>query len=201
MTKIILIRHGLTQWNRNFRYQGQTDVPLAEEGMLQAEKAAVRLAAEQVGAVYASDLGRASQTAQIIAQRHNLPVFLLPGLREVNFGRWEGKTYQEVKEEYADCLNNWFSCPGEIVIPGGETFQQVKERAYAAILDVVNKHEGETVIAVSHGGTIRTILCAALGLDLNRLWCIKQDNTAVNVLEFYKDRVQIALMNDISHLD
>ena len=200
MTKLILVRHGLTLWNHHFRYQGQTDIPLTEEGVKQAEKAAARLAGEQVGAVYASDLGRAAQTARIIAQRHNRSVFLLPGLREVNFGLWEGKTYQEVREAYADSFNSWFDTPADILIPGGETFHQVKERACQAILEVVRKHEGETVIAVSHGGTIRTIICAVLGLDLNRLWCIKQDNTAINVLEFHKDRVLVALLNDTGHL-
>lgn len=200
MTKLILVRHGQTIWNHEFRYQGHTDVPLTEEGLRQAEKVAGRLAKEQVGTVYASDLGRAAQTAQTIAARHGQPVFLLSALREVNFGLWEGKTYQEVKREYTDGLTDWFNRPADILIPQGETFQQVKERAYAAILEVVKQHEGETVVVVSHGGTIRTILCAALELHLNRLWCIKQDNTAVNILEFYQDKAFVSMVNDTHHL-
>lgn len=200
MTKLILVRHGLTRWNHDFRYQGHTDVPLAEEGRQQAEKVARRLSKELVDAVYASDLGRAAQTAQTIAAYHEQPVFLLPALREVNFGLWEGKTYQEVKQEHADVITDWFERPAEMMIPQGESFQQVKERAYAAVLEVVEKHKEKTVVVVSHGGTIRTILCAALELHLNKLWCFKQDNTAVNILEFHKDRALVSLVNDTHHL-
>lgn len=200
MTKLILVRHGLTTWNHDFRYQGHTNVPLAEEGMQQAEKVADRLAKEQVGAIYASDLDRAAHTAQTIAARHGLPVALLPALREVNFGAWEGKTYQEIQQEYTDSVRDWYNKPAEIRIPRGETFLQVKERAIAAITDVVARHAEETVVVVSHGGTIRTILCAVLELDLNKVWCIKQDNTAVNILEFYQDKVLVSLVNDTHHL-
>lgn len=200
MTKLILVRHGLTIWNHEFRYQGHTDIPLAEEGLRQAEKVAKRLAKEQIGAIYASDLGRAAQTAQTVAEQHRLPVFLLPALREVNFGLWEGKTYQELKQEYTESIDDWFEKPADMVIPQGETFPQVKERAYAAILEVIKKHPDETTVVVSHGGTIRTILCAVMGLHLNKLWCIKQDNTAVNILEFYKDKAFITLVNDVHHL-
>lgn len=200
MTKLILVRHGLTIWNHELRYQGHSDIPLAEEGLQQAEKVAKRLANEQIGAVYASDLGRAVQTAQTIAERHGLPVNLLPALREVNFGLWEGKSYQELTQEYTKDLKNLFDRPADIMIPQGETFQQVKERASAAIRELIAKHPGETIIAVSHGGTIRAILCAVMGLDLNKLWCIKQDNTAVNVLEFYKDKALVSLVNDTHHL-
>lgn len=200
MTKLILVRHGLTKWNNDFRYQGHTDVPLTDEGHQQAERVARRLSEEQVDAVYASDLGRAAQTAQTIAAYHGQPVFLLPALREVNFGLWEGKTHQEVRREYAKNITDWFDRPAEMMIPQGETFQQVKERAYAAILEVVEKHKEKTIIVVSHGGTIRTILCAALELHLNKLWCFKQDNTAVNILEFYKEKALVSLVNDTHHL-
>jgi alpha-ribazole phosphatase len=155
MTKIILVRHGLTVWNHELRYQGHADVPLAEEGHRQAEKLAKRLAKENLSAVYASDLGRASQTAQAVANQHQLPVTLLPALRE---------------------------------------------RAYGAVLEVVKNHPGESVAVVSHGGTIRTLLCAVLDLDLNKLWQIKQDNTAVNILEFYDTKALVSLVNDTHHL-
>jgi alpha-ribazole phosphatase len=200
MTKIILIRHGLTVWNHEMRYQGHADVPLAEEGHRQAEKVAKRLATEKLSAVYASDLGRACQTAQTVANQHQLPVTLLPALREINFGLWEGCTYQELQRDYPEVIRYWFDRPADTVIPQGETFRDVKERAYGAILEVVKKHPGECVAVVSHGGTIRTLLCAVLDLDLNKVWQIKQDNTAVNVLEFYDTKALVSLVNDTHHL-
>jgi alpha-ribazole phosphatase len=200
MTKIILVRHGLTVWNHELRYQGHADVPLAEEGHRQAEKLAKRLAKEKLSAVYASDLGRASQTAQAVANHHQIPVTLLPSLREINFGLWEGHTYQELQRDYPEVVQYWFDKPADTVIPQGETFWDVKERAYGAILEVVKKHPGENVAVVSHGGTIRTLLCAALDLDLNKLWQIKQDNTAVNILEFYDTKALVSLVNDTHHL-
>jgi len=200
MTKVILVRHGITAWNDERRYQGQVDIPLSEAGVRQAQQVALRLAKERVGVIYASDLGRAAHTAQIIAEQHQLPVTLLPSLREINFGQWEGKTFAELRQCYAKEVQDFFCMPADIVIPEGESFRQVKERASAAILDVVSKHAGETIIAVSHGGTIRAILCAVLDLDLNKLWSIKQENTAVSILEFYDQKAFIALLNDTHHL-
>lgn len=200
MTKIILVRHGVTTWNHQFRYQGHSDIPLAEEGFLQAKKVALRLAKEPAAAVYASDLGRAANTAHVIAEQHKLTVKLLPALREINFGLWEGKTYPELEKGYAKEVQGLFSCPADLLIPEGESFRQVKNRAYSAIMDVAKQHAGETIIAVSHGGTIRTILCAVLDLDLNKLWNIKQDNTAVNIIEFYEHKAVVALVNDTHHL-
>lgn len=200
MTKVILVRHGLTTWNREFRYQGHADIPLSEEGCQQAEKLGKRLATEKIAVVYASDLGRATHTAKVIADQHQLSVNLLPALREINFGLWEGKTYPELSKDYNETVRELFTTPADLQIPQGETFRQVKERAYAAILDIVQKHPEETIAVVSHGGTIRAILCAVLDLDLNKLWNIKQDNTAVNVLEFYENKALVALLNDTHHL-
>ncbi len=201
MTKVILVRHGETLWNLEMKYQGHCDIALTEKGIKQAELAANSLAKERVSAVYASDLCRAFATAESIANKHNLQVAAIPELREINFGQWEGLTYDKINSQWSDMMAKLFTHPDEIEIPDGETFREVKERATLAISKLIQKHPNETIVVVSHGGTIRTILCAILNIHLNHLWNIKQDNTAINILEYYDNQALVSLVNGTSHLD
>ena len=200
MTKVILVRHGQTLWNLEMKYQGHCDVELTEKGVEQAMLVAQRLADENVSAVYASDLCRALKTAECIAEKHNLPVTSIPGLREINFGEWEGLTFEGINSQWTDTMAAVFTHPDEAQIPGGETFRAVKERATLALEKLVAAHPNQTIVVVSHGGTIRTLLCSVLNIHLNYLWNIKQDNTAVNMLEYYEEQVQVSLVNDVHHL-
>lgn len=204
MTKVILVRHGQTLWNLEMKYQGHCDVALTDKGIQQAELAANRLANEEVSAVYASDLNRAFKTAECIANKHNLGVTAIPELREINFGDWEGMTFEGISDptnsHWSEEMSKVFSHPGEAQIPGGETFHEVKERAMAALKQLVAKHPNQTIVVVSHGGTIRTVLCDILDIHLNNIWKIKQDNTAINILEYYDDEVFVSLVNDAQHL-
>ena len=201
MTKVILVRHGQTLWNLVMKYQGHCDVALTEKGVEQAMLAAQRLASEKITAVYASDLGRALKTAECIAQKHNLLVTAVPELKEINFGEWEGLTYEGANSQWTEEMSLLFTHPDEVIIPGGETFREVKERATGALAKIVAQHPDETIVVVSHGGTIRTLLCAALNIHLNYLWKIKQDNTAINVLEYHDGEVMVSLVNDVHHLE
>lgn len=200
MTKLIIVRHGQTLWNLERKYQGHSDIALSETGLKQAMAVAERLAEESVDAVYASDLSRACKTAEHIAAKHNLTVTIVPELREIKFGEWEGLTYDEITEKWPGLLGKLWTTPDELEIPGGETFQQLKARAYTAIKKIVADHPGQTVVVVAHGGTIGTILCAILDIHLNHVWSIRQDNTAVNIIEYYDGRPTITLLNCIRHL-
>ncbi len=200
MTKIILVRHGETVWNKELKYQGHTDTLLSDEGLRQAELVADRLANEKIDAVYASDLRRACVTAETIAERHGLPVTCLPELREILFGEWEGLTYEGISGRWPEEYNQLFTRTEEVRIPGGETFRELKDRAAGAIARLVERHSGQTVAVVSHGGTIRTIVCAALDIHLNHLWDIRLDNTCVSIIEYHKQRSILTLLNDIHHL-
>jgi alpha-ribazole phosphatase len=200
MTKIIYVRHGQTLWNETMKYQGHTDICLNSLGLKQAEAAAIRLAAENISAVYSSDLVRAYATADVIACKHGLTVQAEPAFREIHFGEWEGLTYEEICQRWPEIINQLYSSPDEIKIPGGETFRELKKRAVLAIEQLISKHTDETIVAVSHGGTIRTILCAALHIHLNYIWNIRQDNTAISVVEYYPERNIVCLVNDTSHL-
>ncbi|WP_371371356.1 alpha-ribazole phosphatase [Sporomusa aerivorans] len=200
MTRLIIVRHGQTLWNLERKYQGHSDIALTEKGLQQAEAVAARLAAESIEAVYASDLSRAYKTAECIAVKHNLKVNVVPELREIRFGEWEGLTYEEITVRWPGLLGKLWSTPDEIEIPGGETFRQLKERAYDAVNRIVAAHPEQTVAVVAHGGTIGTIICAMLNIHLNHVWSIRQDNTAVNIVDYYEGRPTICLLNCIRHL-
>lgn len=201
MTKMILVRHGQTVWNLEMKYQGHTDIALTAKGLKQARLVAKRLRNEKVAAVYASDLSRAYITAENIAALFSLPVIAMPELREISFGEWEGLTYTNINQGWPEVMAELFASPDHVQIPGGETFRELKARAAKAVKKIVLRHPDETVVVVSHGGTIRTLLCDALDINLNYVWNIKQDNTAVNIIEYHDNRTLVTLVNDTCHLE
>lgn len=202
LTKMLLVRHGETIWNHAYRYQGHTDIELSETGRKQAKLLAAELKNEKVKAVYSSDLKRAYETATILASPHNLPVQVTKELREINFGEWEGMTYPEIMEKYKDLAAEWYQSPGQVRLPGGENFEEVKERSYNTVLDLLQQNDPGTIIVVAHGGTIRTIICGILDIELNHAFKISQDNTALNIINYYPENglTVLSLLNGTDHL-
>lgn len=200
MTTVFFIRHGVTQWNKSLKYQGQTDIDLSEEGLAQAEKVAARLSKEPFSAIYSSDLRRASVTADIIGTYHSMPVNLVPGFREISFGKWEGLTYDEIKASWPNEIDNFFNLASQVKIPDGESFIDLKRRSEASLQQILHDHPDQCVAVVSHGGVIRTMLCAALNIDLDLIWSFRQENTAVSIVEYTENFNVIRLMNDAHHL-
>ncbi|MHB1418792.1 MAG: alpha-ribazole phosphatase [Bacillota bacterium] len=202
MTRVILVRHGQTVWNQDGRFQGHTNVELSEDGKKQARQLAHALKKEKVTAVYTSDLSRAKSTAQIIASDFDLEEQVILELKEINFGRWEGLTYREINEKFSELAAVWRSKPATVQIPGGESFKEVMDRASLAVEQLVLRHPKETVVVVSHGATIRTIICAAVGLDLDHIWQLRLDNTAITTIEYFEPGKGIlCCLNDTHHLD
>ena len=150
MTTLLLVRHGETDWNAAGRLQGQTDRPLNDLGRRQAARLADELEGDGIDAVYASDLARARETAEIVADRLGLPVRLEPGLRERDWGTWEGLTASE----------------RAVVELEGETTEAHRERVLAALRGICAAHPHETVLVVTHGGSLRRVQAAVLGLAL-----------------------------------
>lgn len=199
MARVILVRHGETEWNKDKRYQGHCDVALSEVGREQAGKVARRLRAEKVNAVYASDLTRAFETAAAIAREHGLPVMKLPGLREVNFGEWEGLSRAEIMENHGEVYARWQEDPFAAKPPGGEGAREVQVRALAALEEITSRHaDGETVVVVAHGGAICSILCHYLQCGF---WECLLGNTGFSVLEFGPDGVNVTVRSDTAHLE
>jgi len=159
-TRILLVRHGETDWNRIGRWQGHADPPLNDLGRQQAARLAERLVGDGVSAVYSSDLRRASQTAVVVGARLALPVIEDPALREIDVGSWSGLTRAEVQERFPEGFARWQA--GEIG-HDGETREQLTERVVAAVHRIAEAHEGATVVVVTHGGAIRAIRRHAAG--------------------------------------
>ena len=169
--RIWFVRHGETEWNRTKRYQGHSDIPLNENGRRQAQDTAALLAKETLSAIYASDLKRAVETAEAIAQTHELRVQQKPELRELHFGLWEGLRYEQIMEKWADELSLMYEHPEKGCAPEGEGFSELAKRAWPALQAIREAHQEEEAIAVvAHGGTIRVLLCLLRGKPLQQLW-------------------------------
>ena len=169
--RIWFVRHGETEWNRTKRYQGHSDIPLNESGRRQAQETASLLAKEPLSAIYASDLKRAVETAEAIAQTHELRVQQKPELRELHFGLWEGLRYEQIMEKWADELSLMYEHPEKGCAPEGEGFSELAKRAWPALQAIREAHQEEEAIAVvAHGGTIRVLLCLLRGKPLQQLW-------------------------------
>jgi broad specificity phosphatase PhoE len=165
VTTILIARHGESDWNRERRWQGHADRPLNERGREQARALAERLAHVELDAVYSSDLRRARDTAALVAARQGLDVQVVPELREVDVGSWSGLTRVEAEERFPEGFRRWRSG-----FPGwddGETYEAMTDRVVAAVERIGHEHEDGRVLVVSHGGPIRALHAAALGLDVH----------------------------------
>ena len=158
MTKIILLRHGDTEWNRLGKYQGQSDIALSEKGRCQAQTLAAHFPVRTLQAAYASDLQRAMETARVATSSFGCTVTAEPRLREVNFGDWEGLTYAQISAGWPEAMEKFFQLPDLLEIPHGETFAEVQQRAMAALEEIAAAHEGETVLAAAHGAVNRLVV-------------------------------------------
>ena len=159
-TRILLARHGETEWNRVGRWQGQADPPLNETGHGQAETLAEQLAGDGIEAIYSSDLRRASETARIVGDRLGLSVSEDRRLREIDVGSWSGLTREEVQEQFPDGFARWLA--GEIG-HDGETREALTRRTVAAVETIAHDHVGQAVLVVTHGGAIRAVRRHAAG--------------------------------------
>jgi len=201
MTRVILVRHGQTEWNRVERFRGRADVPLNETGLAQAEATGKRVASEwQPTAVYSSPLSRAVKTAEAIAQYFDLPVQIHDGLADIDYGQWQGLTPDEAKERWPDIHYAWYNTPEIACIPGGETLADLRARGMAAVKELTARHAGQTIVLVGHTVINRIILLGVLGLGNERFWRLRQDTCAINVFEFENGDFTLVSLNDTCHL-
>ncbi len=198
--RLLLTRHGQTDWNIAGRYQGHSDVPLNQIGQSQATQIAKRLSKETIHAIYTSDLSRAANTAQAIADFHQLEIKKNSRWRELAFGDWEGMTYQEMSAHSPDLFSKWMIDSLNISTPNGETLAQLAERVKFAFDDLKSQYKDQTVLVVSHSGALQSLLSTTLGVDLNRYWQFRISQTSLSELTVYEDSVTLSLLNDTSHL-
>jgi probable phosphoglycerate mutase len=196
-TTIYLIRHGETEWNRNGRWQGHADVPLSAEGYRQAHSLAQRLAADgaHFDHIYASDLSRAMETAQIAAQALGMVVQADPALREINVGSWSGLTRNEIIAKYPGAFSTVHSAPD------GEQREVFEERVGGALTAFAKRHDGEQIAIFTHGGTIRAMLYHLLVQQGVALEIPHIGNTSITTLRWQQNGWQALRLNDMEHLE
>jgi broad specificity phosphatase PhoE len=202
-TRIYLVRHGATELTAEDRFAGAMDVPLSEEGRRQVAALAERLRCDTLDAIYASPMGRTLETARIIAAPHDLEPHTDPDLREIDYGRWEGRTRDEVETEFSDEYDAWQEDPLTIAPAGGESGIAVLARALPVMRRIVQQHAHRSVLVVSHKGTNRLLVSSLLGFDArgyrDRL---DQSPAALTILDFASvTRARLRVFNDVSHYE
>jgi len=186
--RLLLVRHGETDWNRQTRFQGQIDVPLNDNGRQQSQKAGEFLQEVAIDFAVSSTMLRPKETAEIILKQHpNVKLDLQDGLKEISHGLWEGKLETEIEQEFPGELQRWRLVPAQVQMPEGENLQQVWERSVAAwqsIVEAALTNQFKTVLVVAHDATNKTLLCHILGLSLENFWNFRQGNGAVSVIDY-----------------
>jgi broad specificity phosphatase PhoE len=200
MTSIYLVRHGQTAWNKEEIFRGRTDIPLDETGLKQAELVGEYFKGMEIYGIYSSPLSRAWQTAQKVAQFHDLKVQPLQGIIDMSFGNWEGRPHQEIRESDNKTYRQWVETPHLVRLPGGEGLDDVRVRAMAALEEVIGNHPGKTLILVTHRVVNKVLICGILGLDNSHFWQIAQDATAINLIHQRNGKYIVSLMNETCHL-
>ena len=201
--RIVLIRHGETEWNRIRRFQGRSDIPLNEGGKEQVRALAEVLKNEHVAALYTSPLTRAVETALIIGTYHPAaPLLLEEGFVEMDLGEFDGMDAAHWAEHHAEFMKQWIKSPGVLQMPGGESLAQVQARAVASLERIMQAHgAGESLLVCSHNFVILTLLCHAFHRPLDEFRTLKQDTAAFSTLTVSADgTLAVETLNERSHL-
>ena len=197
---IYLVRHGQTNWNILGKTQGHGNSDLTEKGIDQAKNLADAMVKYPIDYIYSSDLGRAVQTAEIIADKFDKEVIATPSLREMGFGEWEGLLIKEIQEKYGDVYKTWRNEPHLAEIPGGETLHIIKERTDKFLKELNEKYDGKHIVLVTHSLCARIMLLSFLDSDVKNIYRINQANTALNIIELRDYGPVVMKMNDTTHI-
>ena len=201
-TRILLIRHGETDWNRIHRFQGRSDLPLNQKGREQARALALALKDEHITAIHSSPLVRALETARLIKAFHpSSPLFEEEGLMEMDLGDFEGMEALHWASQYPDFRKNWEKDPASVTMPGGESLQEVQTRVIDTLEHITQHYSPEsTLLICSHNFVIIAILCYALEISFDRFRECRQETAALNILYKHRQQFRVELVNERSHL-
>jgi len=203
--RIILVRHGETDWNKQGRFQGQIDIPLNQNGKDQAKAASRFLKNISIQKAFSSSLSRPKETAQIILKEHpGIELSVKDNLKEIGHGKWEGKLESEIESDWPDLLKMWKNFPEKVQMPEGENIKEVATRSITSWIEISKDlKNGETALVVAHDAVNKTILCHLLGLQASEIWMIKQGNGGITVIDLAGkegEPDQITCLNITSHL-
>lgn len=194
------MRHTETEWNEQFRYIGRTDLPLSELGIQHADMMAKWFADVRLDAIYASPMVRTLETARALAGDRDVAVEKVDGLREIDFGAWEGLTHNEILEQDPDNFSRWLNDPETQPIPEGDAWSSFEARVRQAFAAVTAEHAGETIAIVSHGGPIKVIIGDVMGIAAANYWQIYLDKGAISALVGDERGTRVTLLNDTCYM-
>ncbi|EDP73259.1 phosphoserine phosphatase PspA [Hydrogenivirga sp. 128-5-R1-1] len=201
VVRIIYTRHAESLWNPIGRYQGRLDPELSDRGHKQAERLAKALKKYNPVAIYSSPLKRTYMTAEYISKELNLPININEDIIEIDHGDWSGMLVKEVREKYPDMFHDWLYHPETVKFPNGESLYDVYERVKKFQEDMFKKHDGETIIAVSHTVPIRASFVSGLNLPLEKFWSFGCDNASYSILDFDHIRPILYKLNNTYFLE
>lgn len=199
--RLIIVRHGESEWNRIGRYQGQCDAPLSDLGYRQAEALAERLRNEPFDIIFTSPLQRASRTAEAIARYHpGVPVEPEPALLEIDHGDWQGLLVDEVVDRYAAGLDEWRRHPTRSQMPNGESFSNVLKRVLDFKERLLETYAMRTVVASTHDVVVKILVADALGMNMDRINRIWVTNASISVIEYGEELPYLVSLSEACHL-
>jgi alpha-ribazole phosphatase/probable phosphoglycerate mutase len=193
-TTVWLVRHASTA-GTDGRCCGRLDVPLSPEGIIQARETAARLAQEKIGAVYSSGLRRALETSQVLAGVLRLNVTVLGTLAEIDFGDFEGLTFEEIQRRYPEAFERWMTQPTNTRFPNGESFADMRDRVSRTVDALLRRHRNESIAIVSHSGVIRFLIGQALSMPADQIFRLAQRHAAINRIKFTEEGPIVELIN------
>ena len=201
MVKVILVRHGETDWNLSRRIQGgNSDTQLNQRGRQQVENLALRLKPEKINAIYSSPLQRAQDTALAIAHYHQLPVEIEPLLKEIEVGALEGMSIADVGKHLSELLVMHKQSDELPRLPGGESVTEVQQRVWGTIQRLVDKHREGVLVVVSHYFSVLTAICSVLNLPLSQITRLRLNPGSISIIIFDEQTPRLILFNDTCHL-
>ena len=200
MTRLLLVRHGATEFNSSLRLSGHSQISLNELGSRQAVKLGQHLAGEKIDIACTSDLRHALDSAEAACYGREIEVLTCPELREIDYGNCEGLTFKEIAARFPEVVEPWLGYSPDLTFPGGERLAGFIERVGGFLDRLERNPQWRTVLVVSHGGVIRVLLCRLLGLSSDHWWQFRVDNTSLSIVETNERRAILNLANDTSHL-
>ena len=200
MSKLILVRHGDNKLDGTGRYLGSSDVKLSADGLKQAERLRDCLAMQKIDAIYSSNLQRAMVTAETIASKHQLAVTTCAELREIDFGKLEGLTFDEAHQLYPEVTRLWVEKSSALQYPGGESLDEFYNRVSSFAGRLKKYAPEETILIVAHSGSLRLLICQFLGIELWHWRQFRLDFASLSILDTYPQGAILSLLNAVSHL-
>ncbi|ORT99954.1 Phosphoglycerate mutase [Anaerovibrio sp. JC8] len=201
VTRIVLVRHGQTDYNIYDRFQGALDIPLNATGLDQADKLAASIKDVPIDVFISSPLERAYVTTEKCAQAKGMTIsYTDPRLKEIDYGKWAGEYKKVISENDPAAYRKWDKQPWTMKLPEGESLQELQERYRAAVDDAVSRYPGKTIFIGAHSKGIKALICSVLDIGLEHYPQITQNNTCINVLEYKKGKWKLVLLNSTIHL-